>query len=116
ECREDSPAPRAAGAEDPIGTAPSSRPLMSMTRMTCRDMVQFLMDYLSEELPDDTRAVFERHVSACPDCVTYLASYRETIVLCRESFKVREEDVPVEVPEDLVQAILAARKKISNQA
>ena len=86
---------------------------MSTTRMTCRDMVQFLMDYLSEELPDDTRTVFERHVNACPDCVTYLATYRETIVLCRESFTVREHDVPAEVPEDLIQAILAAQKKIA---
>ena len=89
---------------------------MSATRMTCRDMVQFLMDYLSEELPDDTRAVFERHIGACPDCVHYLATYRETIVLCRESFKLREEDVPAEVPEDLIQAILAAQKKIADSA
>jgi anti-sigma factor RsiW len=89
---------------------------MSTTRMTCRDMVQFLMDYLSEELPDETRSVFERHVNACPDCVTYLATYRETIVLCRESFRLREEEVAVEVPEDLIQAILAAQKKIADQA
>jgi len=86
---------------------------MSLTRMTCRDMVQFLMDYLSEDLPDDTRTIFELHVNACPDCVTYLATYREPVVLCRESFKVREQDVPVEVPEDLIQAILAAQKKIA---
>jgi anti-sigma factor RsiW len=81
--------------------------------MTCRDMVQFLMDYLSEELPDDTRAVFERHVNACPDCVMYLATYRETVVLCRESFKVPEQDAAADVPEDLIQAILAAQKKIA---
>lgn len=87
---------------------------MSATRMTCRDMVQFLMDYLSEDLPDDTRVVFERHVNACPDCVTYLATYRETITICRKSFELREEDVPVEVPEDLIQAILAAQKKIAS--
>jgi anti-sigma factor RsiW len=89
---------------------------MSAARMTCRDMVQFLMDYLSEELPDDTRKVFELHVNACPDCVTYLATYRETIVLCRESFAVREQDVSPEVPEDLIQAILAAQKKIAGSA
>lgn len=89
---------------------------MSATRMTCRDMVQFLMDYLSEELPNETREVFERHVNACPDCVTYLETYRETIVICRESFRLREDEVAPEVPEDLIQAILAAQKKIANQA
>lgn len=88
---------------------------MSATRMTCRDMVQFLMDYLSEELPSDTREVFEQHVHACPDCVTYLETYRETIVLCRESFTLRDADAAPEVPEDLIQAILAAQKKIARQ-
>jgi anti-sigma factor RsiW len=85
---------------------------MSATRMTCREFVEFLMDYMSQELPEDMREVFDRHITACPDCVTYLTTYRETIVLCRESFRVAEEDVPVEVPEDLVQAILAAQRKL----
>jgi hypothetical protein len=29
-------------------------------RLTCRDLVEFMMDYLSNELPDDSRAIFER--------------------------------------------------------
>jgi anti-sigma factor RsiW len=85
---------------------------MSATRMTCRECIEFLMDYMSQELPEDTREVFERHIKACPDCVAYLTTYRETIVLCRESFRVADEEVPADVPEDLVQAILAAQRKL----
>jgi anti-sigma factor RsiW len=89
---------------------------MSATRMTCREFVEFLMDYVSQELPDDTRTVFESHITACPDCVQYLVSYRQTIVLCRDAFHVSDDEVPAEVPEDLVQAILAAQRKMGDLA
>jgi len=85
---------------------------MSASRMTCREFVAFVMDYVSEELPGDAREVFERHVTACPDCVQYLASYQETITICREAFAVSDDEVPADVPEDLVQAILAAQRKL----
>ncbi len=80
-------------------------------RMTCRDLVEFMMDYLSNELPDDSRAIFERHLTACPHCVRYLKTYQTTITLCREAFDVSDEEVPAEIPEALVQAILAAQRK-----
>ena len=48
------------------------------------------MDYLSDELPEDSRAIFERHLTACPDCVRYLKTYQTTITLCREAFDVSE--------------------------
>ena len=88
---------------------------MSATRMTCRDMVQFLMDYLSEELPDDTRTVFELHVNACPDCVTYLATYRETIVLAASRSQCASMMSRPKCP-GTHQAILAAQKKIAGSA
>ena len=68
------------------------------TRMTCRDLVQFMMDYLSEELPDDSRAIFERHLTACPHCVRTSSHLSDTIILCREAFDVSEDEVPGEDP------------------
>ena len=82
-------------------------------RMTCRDLVEFMMDYLSNEMADDTRAIFERHLGACPDCVRYLKTYQTTITLCREAFEVSDDEVSAEVPEALIQAILAAQRKHS---
>ena len=79
-------------------------------------MVQFMMDYLSKELPDDTRTVFELPRQRVPGLRDVSGHVPETVVLCRESFKVREQEVPAEVPEDLVQAILAAQKKHSGPA
>ena len=76
--------------------------------MTCRELAEFLIDYLSGELPSDVRAQFEYHLGECPDCVAYLDSYRRTIQLSKQSLVDPGEAVPA-MPDDLVRAILASR-------
>ena len=66
------------------------------------------MSYLDDELPAAQRAEFERHMSVCPSCVDYLKTYEKTILLTKAC---GNDPVPGEVPESLVQAILAARKR-----
>ena len=78
--------------------------------MKCRDFVDFLMDYLDGSLGASERGVFESHIDDCPACLTYLDTYRETVRLgtrvCRS-----DDELPPDVPEELVQAILSARRK-----
>lgn len=79
--------------------------------MNCREFVDFLMAYLDGELPAATQAGFEQHIEDCPSCLTYLDTYRETVRLeglCRED---PEGPVPPDVPETLVEAVLAARER-----
>ena len=77
--------------------------------MNCREFVDFLMEYLDGDLDADVRGVFEEHMVECPPCEVYLDTYRGTI---RVGKGICEPDgsLPGEVPEELVQAILAARK------
>lgn len=82
--------------------------------MTCRDFASFIMQYLSGELPDSTRAAFEEHLALCPNCVQYLVQYRATIDAGRDAFGEPDASVPAAVPEDLVKAILAARRPAAN--
>lgn len=77
--------------------------------MTCRELVEFLGEYLDDALAADARARFEQHLAACADCAAYLEAYRTTIALGRAAFTHPDDPVPDGVPEDLVQAILAAR-------
>ena len=77
--------------------------------MTCRELVEFLMAYIDGELPEADRRTFEAHLSDCAQCAAYLRSYRETVRLGRAAFADPDEPVPPDVPEQLVQAILAAR-------
>ena len=78
--------------------------------MTCRELADFIADYLSGALPGDARAQFERHLGACTNCVGYLEGYRETVKLGRAAFDNPDAPVPDTVPEELVKAILAARR------
>ena len=79
--------------------------------MTCRDFVEFLSEYFSGELAVVECAEFEAHLSECPACIAYLDSYRKTIQLLNAAYAHPEHQIPDEVPEQLVRAILAARNK-----
>jgi predicted anti-sigma-YlaC factor YlaD len=78
--------------------------------MACKDFVEFLMDYLEGELPKAQQALFEEHLKVCSSCVAYLSNYRDTVELSRAAFCQPDGPVPEDVPEDLVAAVLAARK------
>src|SRR5262249_45620401 len=59
--------------------------------MTCRELADFLMDYLDGGLSPDVRAAFEQHLAVCPNCVAYMKTYRTTIELGRRAF---DDDQP----------------------
>jgi anti-sigma factor RsiW len=77
--------------------------------VTCRECAEFLSDYLDGELDLPVLQVFEHHLSLCPNCVTYLEQFKATIVAGRIAFA-DEVDAGAAAPEDLVRAILAARR------
>jgi anti-sigma factor RsiW len=77
--------------------------------VTCREFADFIADYLSGELPPDSRASFEHHLLLCANCGKYLAGYEATVKLGKRAFADEDATVPPQVPEELVQAILRAR-------
>ena len=79
--------------------------------MTCREFADFMADYLSGELAPELVARFEYHLGECPNCVAYLSNYRDSASLGREVFSADDADVPGDVPNGLVQAILASRAR-----
>jgi anti-sigma factor RsiW len=75
--------------------------------MTCQEFVAFLMAYLDDELDGPVRVAFERHFQRdCPDCQVYLETYREAVRLSRVC---QGGELPGDVPEHLLRAVLAAR-------
>jgi anti-sigma factor RsiW len=69
--------------------------------MTCRELVELLIDFVDEELPDDRRRLLETHLALCEPCMAYLETYKVTIRLTR-----RLPDVPP--PPELLQRLKAA--------
>jgi len=78
--------------------------------MTCRDVIEFLDAYLSGELPAAERSRFDEHIAGCAACLAYIASYERTLELTRSAVEDADEE---SIPEELVAAILAARKRKS---
>jgi anti-sigma factor RsiW len=83
---------------------------MSRPLLTCKQLLDFLDDYVGDGLEADARSEFDRHLGLCPACVSYLDGYRETIRLGRAAFDASDAPAPPEVPDELVRAILAARR------
>jgi len=78
--------------------------------ITCRMFVEFLMNYLEGDMPAEERNRFDAHLAVCEACVDYMKSYQETVRLGKEAFRDLDAEVPPDVPEDLVKAILSARR------
>jgi anti-sigma factor RsiW len=81
-----------------------------MTQLTCRDVVEFLSDYLTCELDAAARTAFDAHLAECDECVAYIRSYERTVRLARTAFD-RLDEPAAEVPPQLVAAILASRRR-----
>lgn len=80
--------------------------------MTCREFAEFLDAFLDGSLLAEERASFDRHLAVCTHCVAYLDTYRRTVDACR-GLGAPDAQVPADVPDELVRAILSARKKES---
>ncbi len=80
--------------------------------MKCRELAEFLNDYVSGDLPIESRTHFEFHLSKCKNCHEYLVQYEVTIragkIACGET----SDEMP-DIPDELLKAVLAARQKIS---
>ncbi len=89
-------------ASNPVEAALDAKPYI-----TCQQLIDFIAAYRDEELPTNERAEFDRHLAVCPSCQAYLRTYEQTVALARRA---GADPVPDNVPESLIQAILAARK------
>jgi anti-sigma factor RsiW len=78
--------------------------------VTCREFADFILDYLAGGMAGEVQAAFDRHLSRCPSCRAYLAQYRATVAAGKEAFADPDAALPADVPEELVQAILASRR------
>lgn len=75
--------------------------MASSHELSCQELVELVTDYLEKTLSPEDRARFERHLSVCPGCVTYLEQIRQTSALAG---RISEESIPPEAEENLLRA------------
>ena len=81
-----------------------------MDSLSCKQFVDFLNEYVAGEQPEDVRKAFEEHINRCPPCLDFLNAYRETIRTSKKVCCCGKRVIPPEdVPQGLIDAILAAR-------
>ena len=78
--------------------------------MKCLELAEFLFEYVSGDLPTERREHFEFHLSKCTNCHEYLVQYQMTIKVGKIACGEMSDELPVDIPEELVKAVLAARK------
>jgi anti-sigma factor RsiW len=77
--------------------------------VNCRECAEFLWQYVAGELAPEAHEVFTRHLAKCRNCDIYLEQYRLTISAGKKACAREDESAPP-IPDELVRAILTARK------
>jgi len=70
------------------------------TEFSCQEMIEVVTSYLDDALPPDEQQKFERHLSYCAGCTTYVDQMRETIR--QTSMVPRQESLPPALREEIV--------------
>jgi anti-sigma factor RsiW len=78
------------------------------TTLTCRELIEFLDDYVDGRLSEERHSMFERHLSGCVECVDYLDSYQRTVTMTGDIGQL--EQAAEDAPPDLVNAIITAQR------
>ncbi len=66
--------------------------------MTCRELAELLVDYISGELAAEQAEQVRQHLHLCRPCVTYIQTYQITIRLSRQL-------PPQPLPDDLLRRL-----------
>ena len=77
--------------------------------MNCRDFVESSAEYLAGELAGPRHAGFEAHQARCPWCVPFRNTYQHAVRLAKAAHAPPADQAAGNVPEQLVQAVLATR-------
>ena len=86
------------------------RAKQSQKNVSCKSITDLIWKYVSDRLSPEVKREFEEHLRICPDCVSFLNTYRKTVSLAGS---LRASAVPASVRAN-VRAFL--RQKISGSA
>lgn len=78
--------------------------------ITCLQFNDFVGRYFDNELSEQQRVVFETHLRFCRECREYLQAYKRAMEVGHSVMSSSDSTLPEDVPEELVKAILDARK------
>ena len=66
---------------------------------TCKQITDLVYGYLDDRLTSTVKSDFEQHLRVCPDCVSFLNTYKKTRGITRS---LRAEDLPLKVRKNIL--------------
>ncbi|MGB7291346.1 MAG: zf-HC2 domain-containing protein [Thermodesulfobacteriota bacterium] len=57
--------------------------------LLCKDLVENIIEYIDVQVDFKTRERLENHLDQCPECMTFIGTYRKMLELAR---KLRQTD------------------------
>ena len=82
----------------------------ALTNKTCRQISDLVFDYLNEKLTPAAKRDFEQHLSICPDCVSFISTYRKTVAV---TGSVKVEQLPPKVRENILGFLRERIRRVS---
>ena len=79
--------------------------------INCHELIEFCMDYLEGELPQEEEVGFRRHLAQCTDCVAFFETYRKTPEISREA-----QRYVVDTIAEFYDSVLANRRKATQNS
>ena len=79
-----------------------AKPKRSSTRTTdktCDQVTALVLGYLTDNLSASVRREFEHHLTICPDCVSFLNTYKKTTAVTRS---VKQGDIPAHMRDNIL--------------
>lgn len=70
-----------------------------VSAQTCKQIADLLVDYLTDNLRPKLKQEFARHLSLCPDCVSFVNTYRKTV---QSAAALRSEEIPAKVRDNVL--------------
>jgi len=77
-----------------------------LSEKTCKQIADLMMDYLTGRLNPTVKEEFARHLSICPDCVSFVNTYKKTV---QSTATLRTAEIPPNVRDNVLDFL---RKKL----
>jgi anti-sigma factor RsiW len=68
------------------------KPYEKVIGISCKQVVDYCMDYLNGTLPKEETTNFDSHLSYCPECVRFFQTYKRTPEISRDALSVNMPD------------------------
>lgn len=70
-----------------------------LSAQSCKQIADLMVDYLSDKLHPTIKLEFARHLSICPDCVSFVNTYKKTV---QSTATLRAEEIPPQVRDNVL--------------